>query len=459
MNFITKKHISRRTVLHGMGAAVALPFLESMVPAQTPTRETAANSPARLAAIEIVHGCAGASPWGRENNLWVPKGEGPDFDLTGTSMAPLEPLRDYLTLVSNTDCRNAEAFVLSEVGADHFRSSAVFLTQSKPRMTEGSDVYAGTSIDQLYAQRFGQDTPVPSIQLCIEAVDVMGGCVYGYSCAYRDTISWASPSDPMPMTRDPRVVFDQLFGAGGTTEERAARRDADRSILDWIGREVARLEQDLSASDKARLGGYLEEVREIERRIQKIEEYNASGDARQVPDAPVGVPDSVHEHMKLMYDLQALAFAAGITRVSTLKLSKDATGRVYPDSGHRSGFHGMSHFGSDPDRITAFASMNEYHVGLLKYFLDKLKDTPDGDGNLLDHSLVVYGSPMGDASVHNHKRCPLILAGHANGALAGNFHFNAEDGTPMANAWVTVMQRMGLENMEDFGDSTGEIAI
>ncbi len=457
--FITKKHISRRTMLQGMGAAVSLPFLEGMAPAQTPIRETAANAPLRVAAIEMVHGAAGCSPYGQEQHLWAPVADGAAFDLTPTSMLPLEPFREYLTIVSNTDVVPAEAFVLSEVGADHFRSSAVFLTQAKPKMTEGSDVYVGTSMDQLYAQRFGQDTPIPSIQLCIEPVDIAGGCLYGYACAYRDTISWSSPSDPLPMARDPRMVFDQLFGAGGTAEERSSRRKTDGSILDWITHEVARLRQGLSPSDKLRLTEYLEDVREIERRIQKIEEFNSNGEAREIPDAPVGVPDSYTEHVQLMFDLQVLGFAAGVTHVSAFKMSKDGTSRVFEESGTRGSFHPSSHHRNDPDRVEDFAKINKYHVGLVPYFLEKLKNTPDGDGSLLDHSLVIYGSPMGDSSVHNHKRCPLFFAGLANGALKGNLHYRAEDGTPMANAFLTVMHRIGFDDMKTFGDSTAELAI
>ena len=457
--FITKKHISRRTMLQGMGAAVSLPFLEAMAPARTPTRETAANAPLRVAAIEMVHGAAGCSPYGQEKHLWAPAADGAAFDLRPTSMLPLEPFRDYLTIVSNTDVRGAEAFVLSEVGADHFRSSAVFLSQAKPKMTEGSDVYVGTSMDQLYAQRFGQDTPIPSIQLCIEPVDIAGGCLYGYACAYRDTISWASPSDPLPMARDPRMVFDQLFGAGGTAEERASRRKTDGSILDWITHEVARLKQDLSPSDKLRLTEYLEDVREIERRIQKVEEFNSGGEAREIPDAPVGVPDSYTEHVQLMFDLQVLGFAAGVTHVSAFKMSKDGTSRVFEESGSRGSFHPTSHHRNDPDRVEDLAKINKYHVGLVPYFLEKLKNAPDGDGSLLDHSLVIYGSPMGDSSVHNHKRCPLFFAGRANGALEGNLHYRAEDGTPMANAFLTLMHRIGFDDMETFGDSTAELAI
>ena len=261
------------------------------------------------------------------------------------------------------------------------------------------------------------------------------------------------------MARDPRIVFDQLFGAGGTPEERSARRQTDRSILDWITHEVARLKNDLGPSDQRRLTEYLDDVREIERRIQKIEAFNASGEAREIPDAPIGVPDSFEEHVKLMFDLQALGFASGVTHVSAFKMSKDGTSRTYPDSGSRGSFHPASHFGTAPERIEEFNKINRYHVSMVPYFLEKLKNTPDGDGSLLDHTLVIYGSPMGNASVHNHKRCPLFLAGHANGALKGNQHLIAPDGTPMANAFLTVMHRIGFDDMETFGDSTGEFAI
>ena len=459
--FITKKHISRRTVLRAMGASVSLPFLEAMLPAATPFGQTAAASASRtrLACIEIVHGSAGSTKFGLEKNMWSPAADGRDFDLTPTSLSPLEPFREYLTIVSNTDVRNAEPFELSEVGGDHFRSSAVFLSQARTKVTEGSDVYCGTTLDQLYAQRFGQDTPIPSIQLCIENNDIAGGCLYGYACAYRDTISWASPTDPLPMTRDPRMVFDQLFGSGGTLEERASRRREDRSVLDWITREVARLKGGLGPSDRNRLTSYLEDVREIERRMQKIEAHNASGEARELPDAPIGVPDSFTEHVKVMFDLQALAFMAGITRVSTFKMGKDGSARVYPDSGSKSPFHPLSHHNDDPEQITEYEQINRYHVSLVAYFLEKLRNTPDGDGNLLDHSLVLYGSPMGDSNIHNHKRCPLFLAGLADGRFQGNLHFKAPAGTPMANAFLTALHRLGFDDMKGFGDSTGEVAI
>ena len=452
--FITKKHISRRTILRGMGTAMSLPLLESMLPAQTPVKKT----PPRLACIEMVHGSAGANVYGASKNLWSPAATGREFDLSPTSMASLQPFRDYLTVVSNTDCRNAEAFELGEVGADHFRTAAVFLTQSKPKMTEGSDVYAGVSLDQLYAQRLGQDTPIPSIQLSIEALNISGACSYGYSCVYTDLISWASPTDPLPMTRDPRVVFEQLFGDGGTDTQRSERRQMSKSILDYVGREVGRLKQDLGAGDRTRLNEYLEDVREVERRIQKIESYNTSGEARALPDAPIGVPDNWEEHIKLMFDLQVLAFSSGVTRVSAFKMSRDVSQRVWAEAGVRTAFHSSSHHGGRPAAVEEFARINTYHVGMVPYFLNKLKNTSDGDGSLLDHSVVLYGSGMGDGNLHNHKRCPLFLVGHGNGALKGNLHFKAPDGTPMANVYLTLLHRMGV-NVETFGDSTGELGI
>ena len=431
--YITKKHMSRRTVLRGMGVTVALPFLEAMVPAGTALAK-AATGKVRLAAIEMVHGSAGATAIGAKKFLWSPAATGSAFDLSPSSLALLEPYRDYLTIVSNTDVRNAEAFTPPEIGGDHFRSSAVFLTQAHPKQTQGSDVHVATSLDQIYAQKFGQDTPIPSMQLCIENVDQAGGCAYGYACVYTDTVSWAAPDEPLPMVRDPRVAFDMLFGVGATPEQRAARRKADKSILDWITAEVAQLKSNLGPLDRARLSDYLDDVREIERRIQRIEASNASGEPRELPEAPMGVPDAFDEHVKLMFDLQAVAFASDITRVFSFKMGRDGSSRVYPDSGVKTGFHPASHHQDREDRILDFAKINKYHVSLLPYFLEKLKNTPDGDRNLLDNTMVIYGSPMGNSNVHNHKRCPLFVAGHAGGKLKGNLHIKAADGTPMANA-------------------------
>ncbi len=451
--FISRKHLSRRTALKGLGVSVALPFLEAMVPARTALAQTAANK-VRLAAIEMVHGSAGSTAIGIQKHMWAPAATGRAFDLSPSSLAPLESLRDHLTIVSNTDVRNAEAFELPEIGGDHFRSSAVFLTQSHPKQTQGSDVVAGTSLDQFYAQNIGNDTPIPSMQLCIESIDQAGGCAYGYSCVYTDTVSWASPKEPLPMIRDPRAAFDQLFGVGSTPAERAARRKRDKSILDFITAEVAKLRGDLGPADRARLGEYLDDVREIERRIQKVEASNSSGDPRELPGAPVGVPDAFAEHVRLMFDLQAVAFASDITRVFSFKLGRDGSSRAYPESGVTSGFHPASHHQDREDRIRDFQKINTYHVAQLPYFLNKLKNTPDGERSLLDNTLVIYGSPMGNSNVHNHKRCPLIFAGHAGGQLKGGLHIKAADGTPMANPLLSAMHLLGLTDTKTFGDST-----
>ena len=456
MEFITGKHIPRRRFLRGAGAAVALPFLDAMVPAgEVWGKRSAQSDPTRLVCIEIVHGAAGSTKYGAEQNLWAPAAVGSDFDLAPSALSPLESFRDYLTIISNTDVEGAEAVIPKEIGGDHFRSSSTFLTQSHPKQTESSDVHVGTSLDQLYAQRFGQETPIPSMQLCIENVDLAGGCAYGYACAYTDTISWASPSQPIPMVRDPRVAFDQLFGAGGTPEARAARRRSHSSILDWIIGEVADLQRNLKPADRHRLERYLENIREIERRIQRIEQRHASGEERELPAAPPGVPDSFDEHVQLMFDLQVLAFTADVTRVFSFKLGRDASSRVYPNSGIDRPFHPASHHGENKSSIELFAEINRYHVGQVPYLLQKLQDTMEGDTHLLDKTMVIYGSPMGNPNVHNHKRCPLIVVGGANGRLQGNLHLRAPDGTPMANAMLAMLKALGMEDMETFGDSTG----
>jgi hypothetical protein len=461
MPFIVGKHVPRRTVLRGMGAAMALPFLDAMVPAGgvwSKSADAATLGKTRLVCIEMVHGSAGASDWGATQHLWSPATTGHDFDLSTSSLSPLEPFRKHLTIVSNTDVRPAEANTQPEIGGDHFRSSAVFLTQTHPKQTESSDVRAGISLDQLYANKFGQDTPIPSMQLCIENVDQAGGCAYGYSCVYTDMISWASPTEPLPMIRDPRMAFDQLFGAGGSTSERASRRRATGSVLDFITAQVTDLNKRLDPSDRQRMDRYLEDVREIERRIEKVEARNLSGEARELPGAPAGVPDSFDEHVKLMFDLQALAFQADVTRVFSFKMGRDASSRVYPESGVSKGFHPASHHGNKPSNITDFSQINRYHVSLLPYFLQKLESIQEAESTLLDKSLIIYGSPMGDANVHNHKRCPLIVLGGAQGQLPGNRHLRAEAGTPMANAMLTVSHALGLE-MAQFGDSTGTFSL
>jgi len=464
MQFLTGKNIPRRTFLRGAGAAVALPYLDAMVPSLSRFRGAGAGAAAgnvsRFVAIESVHGAAGSNTWGASKYLWAPQKVGREFEFVSDSaLAPLEAWRKYLTIISNTDVRMAEAFDAPEIGGDHFRSSAVFLTQSHPKQTQGSDLYVGTSLDQLIARHIGQDTAVPSIQLCIENLDQAGGCYYNYACAYTDTISWASPSEPLPMIRNPRTAFDLLFGAGRDANDRTSRRRQNQSILDWITGEVSGLKKDLGAADRERIDKYLTDIRELERRIQAVEARNSSGEVRELPEAAAGIPDNFAEHMKLMFDFQVLALQSDMTRVISFKTGRDASSRAYPESGTDKGFHPASHHGGREQAIMDFNTINRYHVSLLPYFLDKLKNTQEGDSNLLEKTTIVYGSPMADGNLHNHRRAPLILLGHGNGALAGNLHLKAPDGTPMANVFLTLLHKMGMDNMKSFGDSTGEFAV
>jgi hypothetical protein len=451
----------RRTFLRGVGATVALPFLDAMVPAGGWTRAHAAPADrTRLVCIEEVHGLAGCNNWGASKFLYAPQTTGRGFTLVPDNpLSSLEAFRDYMTIVSNTDVRMAEAFALPEIGGDHFRSSAVFLTQSHPKQTQGSDIWVGTSMDQVYAKRFGQATPMPSMQFCIENLDQAGGCTYNYSCAYTDSISWASPNEPLPMIRDPRVAFDLLFGAGATPEERAARRESRRSILDWIQGEVAAVRKDLGSADRMRMDRYLDNVREIERRIQMVEAQNSTGEPRDLPGAPKGVPDSFSEHMRLLFDLQVLALESDMTRIITFKTGRDSQNRVFPESGSNQPFHPASHHGNKEDRIMEFNKICKYRMSQLAYFLERMTNTMEGDASLLDKTLVIWGSPMADPNIHNHRRCPLVLFGHANGQLQGGVHLKAPDATPMANVMLTLLHNLGLDDMKSFGDSTGEFSL
>jgi hypothetical protein len=455
----------RRTFIRGLGAAVALPYLDAMSPAFRSLGAGGASggsvaTKTRLVCIESVHGAAGSNAWGATKHLWAPAAVGRDFALNPDgALASLEPWRKYLTIVSNTDVRMAEAFEAPEIGGDHFRSSAVFLTQSHPKQTQGSDLFVGTSMDQIVARRISRDTALPSMQLCIENLDQAGGCYYNYACAYTDTISWASPSEPLPMIRNPRVAFELLFGAGKDNADRMSRRKANQSILDWITGETKSIKRSLGPSDQQRLDKYLEDVRELERRIQAIEARNSSGEPREIPEAPVGVPDSFAEHMQLMFDLQVLALQSDMTRVISFKTGRDASNRSYPESGTSKGFHPASHHGGRESAILDFNLINRYHVSMLPYFLKKLHDTMDGDRNLLDQTVIMYGSPMADGNIHNHRRCPLLLFGGGNGILQGNLHLKAPDGTPMANVMLSLMHKLGLNDMQSFGDSTGEFAL
>ena len=441
---ITKRHLSRRTVLKGMGVTVALPFLDAMAPAATALANTAAKGKVRFVAIEMVHGAAGSCNYGRRTNLWSPAAAGTQLrslaDVARAARADAR-LRD-----DRQQHRRADGGSVHDAG-DRRRSLPRELGVPHPGASQADDgigpVCRARRSTRFTRAKFGQDTAIPSMQLCIETVDHSGGCEYNYSCAYTDAISWASPNEPLPMLRDPRAVFDALFGVGATPEDRARRRREDQSVLDTIVASIDRLKTQLGAADRARLARL--PGRRARDRAAHSERRSVQPQRRdpRAADAPMGVPDSFDEHVKLMFDLQAVALASDITRVFAFKMSRDVSGRVFPQTGVTTGFHNASHHAERPDRILDFAKINKYHVSLVPYFLERLKRTPDGDGNLLDNTLIVYGSPMGNPNVHNHKRCPLFLAGKAGGQLKGGLHIKAPDGTPMANVFVTMAQHAG----------------
>ena len=460
--FLSGKHLHRRTLVKGMGAAVALPFLDAMVPAglRTNTLASAALDKTRLIVIEEVHGLPGCNAWGAAQYLYAPEKVGRGFEMVpANALISLQPYQQNMTIVSNTDCRMAEPFSTPEIGGDHFRSSSVFLTQSHPRQTQGSDLYSGVSMDQLYVQQFGQDTPLPSMQLAIETVDQAGGCSYNYHCAYMDTLSWAGAERPLPVTRNPRTAFEMLFGAGTTVEERASRLKSRRSILDWVLGEVNSLSRTLEASDRVRLEQYLTNVREIERRIQLTEARNTSGEAREIPEAPAGVPDSFTEHMQIMFDLQVIALESDMTRVITFKTGRDASNRAFPEAPYTGAFHPASHYGASGERVLTYNTLCQWRVGHVPYLLDKLKSSTVAGTSLFDTTMVMWGSPMGDSNLHNHRRCPLIFLGGGNGILEGNVHIKAPDGTPRANVMLDVLHQLGRTDLDTFGDSTGTLSL
>ena len=445
--FISKKHISRRTILRGAGAALALPLLDAMVPAATALAQTAADPKPRFVGCFVPHGMA--------PGYWVPEKEGSDFEFTH-NFKPLEPYRKYTTILSGLHSRSAEP-PPGATGADHWVAAA-FLCANKPRKTTGADLYAGTTIDQIIAQRIGSENLLPSMQLAVEDPGAnSSNCGEGYSCTYTNTISWASPTSPLPMELNPQVVFERMFGDGGTIEQRAARRKRDRSILDSLSSSLSRMRTDVSIADRARLDDYTQNVREIERRLQIA--MRASTAAPSDMSVPVGVPQTFDEHIKMQFDLLALAFQADITRVGTLLFARDLTGRTYPEcEAPTSGFHGVSHHGEDPRQIGLLSKINQYHVKMLAHLIEKLSQTQDGDGTLLDHSLVLYGSNMGNSNQHVHYDVPHVLVGGLNGRLKGNRHIAYPTKTvPTGNLLLTVLDKFGIAQ-DTIGDSEGKLA-
>ncbi len=444
MRLITKKHLPRRTFLRGLGVTLSLPLLESMVPAQTPLAKTAARPQLRLGLCFIPHGAV--------MNNWTPVGEGTEFELSPI-LKPLEPFKKQLVVVSNLAHRNAAPAGPGDNGGDHTRSPAVYLNGVHPKRTDGADIRAGTTIDQIAAEKIGQQTPLPSLELAIEDFSgLVGSCDVGFSCAYMNTISWRNPTTPLPMEINPRVVFDRLFGDGASAEERLERIEQERSILDAVTSDVRHLEGRLGPTDRSRVAEYLDTVREIERRIQLAEKQNNSN--LSVPAAPTGIPDDHQAHTKLMFDLMTVAFQADITRVSTFMMAREVSYRTFPMLGLSEAFHPASHHQNNPARLENLTKINTYHVSLLAHFLETLRSTPDGDGNLLDHSLVLYGSGMSNSNVHNHSPLPVVVAGGAAGKVKGGRHLKYPENTPMANLLLTILDKAGVPQ-ESVGDSTG----
>jgi Protein of unknown function (DUF1552) len=444
--FITKKSIPRRTVLRGAGATLALPLLEAMVPAATPLAQTAADPKPRFVGCFVPHGMA--------PGYWVPDKEGTGFTFP-FCFKPLEAYRDHVTILSGLHSRSSEP-PPGVTGADHWVAAA-FLCANKPKKTAGADVYAGTTIDQVIARKIGGDTLLPSMQLAVEDPGAnSSNCGEGYSCTYTNTISWSSPTQPLPMELNPQVVFERMFGDGSTVEERAERRKRDRSILDSLRGSLSRLRRDSSPSDRSRLDQYAEDVREIERRLQIA--MKAATVAPADLTVPVGVPQSFDEHIKLQFDLLALAFQADLTRVGTLLFARDLTGRTYPEcEAPTVGFHGGSHHGEDPRRIDQFSKINQYHVKMLAHLIEKLAKTSDGDGTLLDHSLVLYGSNMGNPNQHLHYDVPHVVVGGANGKVKGGRHLAYPTRTvPTGSLLLSVLNKFDIQQ-ESVGDSMGPL--
>lgn len=442
MTYLTNKHISRRTLLRGAGVTLALPFLDSMVPAQTPLAKAAAKS--RFVGIFSPHG------WAR--TYCYPEKTGALGELPFI-FKPLEAFKNDLTIVSGLDSKSAMP-PPGTSGGDHSRASAS-LTGAAPKKTAGADITCGTSVDQFIAQKLGQDTLLPSIQLAIEDPGANTGiCGWGYSCAYSNSISWAAPNKPLPHEINPTVVFERLFGDGSTPEERTKRKLTSGSILDAVHTKVAKFQKMLPASDRARLDDYLEDVRELERRLQLS--VQRSSEAPSL-DVPFGVPESFDEHIKLMFDLQALAFQGDITRVSTLMYARDVSLRAYPESGVTTVNHSCSHHGEDPKRREDWAKINRYHQQCLAYFLNKLKSTPDGDGNLLDHTLILWTSNMGNANQHSHVDAGHLVVGGASGKHKGGKHVR-DEGQSTANLLLSALHMFGVEK-DSIGDSEGTVSI
>src|SRR5687767_1486929 len=437
--FISKQSLPRRTVLRGLGATLALPLLDAMVPAMTPTARTAAAPTRRFGAVFV--------PMGERPSHWTPATKGLGFEFSPI-LKPIESFRDYITVVSNLD---------RPLQGTHAVSTGTWLTAAAPKRTEAEDFVANTSLDQIIAQQIGRDTVFPSIEIGTEDLTgYVGACDVGYSCAYMNTISWKTPTTPMPLETNPRVVFERLFGRPGSPEDRVKRMQQNRSILDSVRGDVASLERGLGSRDRVRLDQYLEHVREIEGRIQRAERQAAT--ELTLPVAPVGIPDSWEEHATVMFDLMAVAYEADVTRVFSFMLNREASQLQFPNLGFNEPWHHVSHHGNRAEQLALLVKLNTWQIELFGRFLQRLQDTPDGDGTLLDHSTLLWGSGMSESNEHRPIDVPYLMVGKGAGAFTGNRHLVAPKGTPLANVMLTVAQRFGCE-IDTFGVSTGAFAL
>ncbi len=447
-HIVTKKHLARRTVLRGMGATIALPFLDGMVPAFANSRRIAAALPLRVGALY--------APNGMNMQDWTPAAEGAAFELTPI-LQPLAPFRDRMVVLSGL-ANNAADQLPGEGSGDHSRSSAAYLTGAHAKKTEGADLENGISMDQVAAREFRRHTQLASLELALEANDMAGGCEHGYSCAYTGTVSWASATTPLPMENDPRAVFERLFGSSDSTEREArlARLRMERSILDAVSERLAQLRKGLGASDRRKVTEYVDAVRDIERRIQVAEDQSN----RELPVVaqPAGVPPTYEGYAKLMFDLWALAWQCDLTRVTSFMYGREKSGRSYPEIGVPDPHHPLSHHQDRPDRLARLTKLNTFHMSLFAHFLEKLHAIREGDGRLLDRVLIVYGAGMSDSNMHHHQNLPALLVGTGSGQVAGGRHVRVAKDLPLANLHVTMLDRMGIP-IDRLGDSTGKLAV
>jgi hypothetical protein len=436
---VTKKALPRRSVLRGLGTAMALPLLDAMVPAATALAATPANAPRRLGYVYV--------PMGSTIAEWTPPGH--DLRKLSPTLQALTPHVDYLSVLSNMEIRNAYP-------GTHATSNASFLSCATAKWTESSDYYLGTTADQLAAQQMGQATRLPSLELSMDLLSTVGQCDNGYACVYQNNLSWSSPTTPLPAEAHPRIAFERLFGDGGSPAERRAEMRKDASLLDWMKEDIARLQRKLGAADRGKVSQYLDTVREVERRIQKAEAEAAD---KRLPDLdrPVGVPVAYADHAKLMFDLQVLALQGDVTRVTCFQLARETSTRTYPEIGVPEAHHPLTHHGGNPEMMAKVAKINAFHVSLFAYFLERLKSTPDGDGSLLDHSIYLYGSGMGNPDKHDHVNLPIVVAGGLAGRKPGGRHLRYAEPEALSNLHLTMLDKVGVR-LERFADSRRKIA-